>query len=146
MPSDRVYGETLSKWINTMPLTAVALTSLPNNEMTQRIESLFEVSPEFSSGHAAISYFKSALAKGDKLYVGLFNDKPVCAVCVRGQGTTKTLQYIVVHLANRGRGLAHELIKQTCLLEESYGVENFIPGCGAIHRALSSLGRLNEQA
>ena len=129
-----------------MPLTAVALTTLHDDPLTQRIESLYEVSPEFSSGHAAISYFKSALAKGDKLYVGMFNDKPVCAICVRGQGTTKTLQYIVVHLANRGRGLAHELIRQTCDIEESYGVTRFIPGCGAIHRSLSSLGRLSEPA
>ena len=126
-----------------MPLEAQAFHTLNDPELGTRIEALYESSPEFSSGAHALSFFKSALAKGDTLYLGMFNDKPVCAVAARGQGVEKTIQFIVVHPANRGRGLAQELIRQVCDTEQSYGVQRFVAGCGAIHRILHFIGRID---
>lgn len=128
-----------------MPLEAQAFHTLQDPELNSRIEALYESSPEFASGSHALAFFKSALAKGETLYLGMFNDKPVCAVAARGQGAEKTVQFIVVHPANRGRGLAQELIKQTCELEKAKGVTSFIAGCGAIHRILLRLGYLNPE-
>lgn len=125
-----------------MPLTAVAHHSLTDDDLNARLAKLYDTSPEFADGEAAVNFFKSALSKGDVLYAGMFNDKPVCAVAARGQGEVRTIQFIVVHLANRGRGLASELIRQVCEDQLRVGAKRFEAGCGAIHRILTELGYL----
>ncbi len=60
---------------------------------------------------------------------------------VAGQGESKALEYIVVHPANRGRGVAERLVEEACRMEEEKGVKQFEPGCGAIHRCLVAFGQ-----
>ena len=54
----------------------------------------------------------------------------------------RSLENIVVHPANRGRGVAERLVEEVCRIEEEKGVKNFEPGCGAIHRCLAHLGKI----
>ncbi|MDD9840188.1 GNAT family N-acetyltransferase, partial [Escherichia coli] len=54
------------------------------------------------------------------------------------------LEYIVVHPANRGRGVAERLVEEACRIEEAKGVKIFEPGCGAIHRCLAHIGKLHS--
>ncbi|WP_032017513.1 GNAT family N-acetyltransferase, partial [Acinetobacter baumannii] len=61
-----------------------------------------------------------------------------------GQGESKVLEYIVVHPANRGRGVAERLVEEACRIEEAKGVKIFEPGCGAIHRCLAHIGKLHS--
>lgn len=129
-----------------MPLVAVPHSKLDDDTLNERIIQLYDVSPEFSDGKNALSFFKSVLSKGDTLYLGMFNDKPIAAVCARGQGQTRLLQYIVVHPANRGRGIAQRVVKDACLQEMSRGVKDFEAGCGALHRILTQLNFLKVDA
>lgn len=133
-----------------MPLESVAITRFDNltalhkvagvddPELKLRIEKLYDTSPEFASGADAVALFESAFHRGDVLYLGMFNAKPIVAMgCFDdGQTDSKRLQYIVVHPANRGRGIAPKFIKQVTDMERKKGVKSFVPGCGAIHRVL----------
>lgn len=125
-----------------MPLIAVPHTKLNDNALNERIVQLYNMSPEFSDGQNALSFFKTALSKGDTLYLGMFNDNPIAAVCARGHGKTRLLQYIVVHPANRGRGIAYRVVKDVCKQEMADGVLSFEAGCGALHKILMELGYL----
>ena len=53
-----------------------------------------------------------------------------------------TIENIVIHSANRGRGVAERLVSEVCRMEEEKGVTTFIPGCGAIRRCLEGLNKL----
>ena len=66
----------------------------------------------------------------------------IAAIWCTGQGESKTLENIVVHPANRGRGIAERLVSEVCRMEEAKGVKVFEPGCGAIHRCLAKLEKI----
>ncbi|MFW2178275.1 MULTISPECIES: GNAT family N-acetyltransferase [unclassified Moraxella] len=129
-----------------MPLESTAIRHFEQNPLAQddpkltlRIEKLYDTSPEFTTGSEAIALFEKSLAKGNLLYLGMFNGKPICAIgCFDdGQTDTKRLQYIVVHPANRGRSISAKFIKQVTDIERKKGIRHFIAGCGAIHRVLA---------
>lgn len=132
-----------------MPLESVAINRFDNPphkvagiedpEFKSRIEKLYDTSPEFGSGAEAVALFEQAFKRGDLLYVGMFNAKPIAVMgCFDdGQTDTKRLQYIVVHPANRGRGIAAKFIKQVTDIERKKGVAKFMGGCGAIARVLT---------
>lgn len=127
-----------------MPLESVAINSFDKNsindpELKLRVEKLYDHTHEFASGAEAVAFFEQAFKKGQLLYLGMFNDKPIAAIgCFDdGQTDSKRLQYIVVHPANRGRGIAPKFVKQVTDIERKKGVTSFVPGCGAIHRILA---------
>ncbi len=127
-----------------MPLTLHALTQLDDARMREQLAHLYDTSPEFADGQDAVQQMDRALAAGDTLYVGLFNDKPIAAIWARltNDPHTRLMQYIVVHPANRGRGIADMLVRDACDREAARGVAHFKPGCGAIHRLLARQDRL----
>jgi ribosomal protein S18 acetylase RimI-like enzyme len=53
-----------------------------------------------------------------------------------GAGNQRLLHNIVVHPANRGRGIANRLMSETCRLEREHGTTQFVAGCSAIARLL----------
>ena len=102
-----------------MPLESVAINNFENNriddpELKLRVEKLYDSSPEFATGRDAVAFFEKAFAKGDILYLGMFNEKPIAAMGCFNEGieSSRLLQYIVLHPANRGRGLAPKFVKQ----------------------------------
>ena len=127
----------------TMPLESTAIQSFEQHHLDEpalklRIEKLYDTSPEFASGNAATAFFEKAFAKGDRLYLGMFNDKPIAAIGCFNEGIEGSclLQYLVVHPANRGRGIAAKFVKQVTDIERKKGNTRFVPGCAAIHRIL----------
>lgn len=129
-----------------MPLESFAIRHFDDNQLAKndpelklRIEKLYDTSPEFATGLDAIALFEKAFARGGSLYLGMFNGKPIAAIGCFDEGieTKRLLQYIVVHPANRGRGIAAKFIKQVTDLERKKGITSFTPGCGAIHRVLT---------
>jgi GNAT superfamily N-acetyltransferase len=124
-----------------MPLTVINIATADalNNEQSTQIEVLYTHSPEFADGKEALTQLKTAMGRGDQFYGAMFNDKIIAGIWCRGAGESKTLQYIVTHPANRGRGIAEYLVGETCKQETSKGVNSFVPGCGAVHRILSHL-------
>lgn len=125
-----------------MPITVHAITSLDNVEVREQLERLYDTSPEFSDGQDAIEQLEQNLTQYTLLYTAEFNTKIIGAIWSTGQGESRTLENIVVHPANRGRGVAERLVSEACRMEEEKGVNHFEPGCGAIHRCLSSLEKI----
>ena len=125
-----------------MPITVHAYTSLENTEVRNQLERLYDTSPEFGDGQDAVSQLEQNLAQYTLLYTAEFNTKVIGAIWCTGQDDHRTLEYIVVHPANRGRGVADRLVSEVCRMEEAKGVQHFQPGCGAIHRCLAHLGKL----
>nr|WP_174507226.1 GNAT family N-acetyltransferase [Acinetobacter sp. Marseille-Q1620] len=125
-----------------MPITVHAKTSIENNEVRDQLERLYDTSPEFSDGADAIEQLEQNLAQYTLLYTAEFNTKIIGALWSTGQGDSRTLENIVVHPANRGRGVAERLVSEVCRLEEERGVQTFEPGCGAIHRCLAHIGKI----
>ncbi|WP_180028780.1 GNAT family N-acetyltransferase [Acinetobacter sp. YH16032] len=125
-----------------MPITVHAITSLDNVEVREQLERLYDTSPEFSDGQDAIEQLEQNLTQYTLLYTAEFNTKIIGAIWSTGQGESRMLENIVVHPANRGRGVAERLVSEACRMEEEKGVNHFEPGCGAIHRCLSSLEKI----
>ena len=125
-----------------MPITVHAYTSLEKEELRSQLERLYDTSPEFGDGHDAVEQLEQNLAQYTLLYTAEFNTKVIGAIWCSGQGENKTLEYIVVHHANRGRGVAERLVEEVCRMEEGKGVKVFEPGCGAIHRCLEHIGKI----
>jgi GNAT superfamily N-acetyltransferase len=135
-----------------MPLTFHAYETL-SDDLRDQLENLYNISPEFADGTQAVEALDKALATSAqsyttnfhaKLYTAEFNDKVIGAIWVTGRGSERLLQYIVVHYANRGRGVADQLVRAVTEQEQALGVTTFEPGCGAIHRALAHLGLVNS--
>lgn len=119
-----------------MPLESIAIQHFSNNpianpELQTRIIKLYDQSPEFESGEQAIQLFERCFRQGSSLYVGIFNDKPIaCIGCFDdGQMNVRRLQHIVVHPANRGRGIGAKLIKQVIDSERKKGICQFVSDC-----------------
>ncbi|AXQ23741.1 N-acetyltransferase [Acinetobacter wuhouensis] len=125
-----------------MPITVHAKTSIENQEVREQLERLYDTSPEFGDGKDAIEQLEQNLTHYTLLYVAEFNTKVIGALWCTGQGESKVLENIVVHPANRGRGVAERLVEEVCRIEEEKGVKTFEPGCGAIHRCLAHLGKI----
>ncbi len=125
-----------------MPITVHAYTSLEKEELRTQLERLYDTSPEFGDGHDAVEQLEQNLAQYTLLYTAEFNTKVIGAIWCSGQGENRTLEYIVVHPANRGRGVAERLVEEVCRIEEAKGVKVFEPGCGAIHRCLEHIGKI----
>ena len=125
-----------------MPITVHAKTSLENEEVRNQLERLYDTSPEFGDGKDAVEQLEQNLAQYTLLYTAEFNTKIIGALWCSGQGESKVLENIVVHPANRGRGVAERLVEEVCRIEEEKGVKIFEPGCGAIHRCLAHLGKV----
>ena len=119
-----------------MPITVHAYTSLENDEVRSQLERLYDTSPEFSDGADAMEQLEQNLTQYTSVYSAEFNTKIIGAIWCTGQGESRILENIVVHPANRGRGVAERLVSKVCRMEEEKGDKNFVPGCGAIHRCL----------
>lgn len=125
-----------------MPITVHSYTDLSKDDLRNQLSRLYETSPEFGDGDDAVQQLEDAIQHGSQIYTAEFNEKVIGAIWVSGDGTTRLLHYVVVHPSNRGRGVAERLIEGVCEAEEQKGVKQFKPGCGAIHRCLSHLGKI----
>ena len=125
-----------------MPIQVEAVKSLSDAMVRNQVERLYATSPEFSDGQDAVNQLDSVLDEDTVLYTAIFNDKIIGAIWSVGTGNHRLLQNIVVHPANRGRGVADRLVSEVCRIEEEQGVQTFSPGCGAIHRCLAHLGKI----
>jgi len=125
-----------------MPITVHPYTTLENDEIRDQLERIYDTSPEFADGQDAIEQLEQNLAQYTLVYAAVFNTKIIGAIWSSGQGNSRVLENIVVHPANRGRGVAERLVAEACRMEQNKGVESFEPGCGAIRRCLMHLGKL----
>lgn len=118
-----------------MPVTVTA-EQLLSPELEHGLVKLYDSSPEFGNGQEALAKGQDVLEAGGLWYVGWFNGKAVAAIMADGEPESRLLHNIVVHPANRGRGIALRLVAETCRLEREQGSTHFLPGCTAIARLL----------
>ena len=118
-----------------MPVIVSAEQQL-SPELSQHLAKLYDSSPEFSNGEAAIIKANQVLANQGLVYIGWFNNRPVASIMASGAANNRLLHNIVVHPANRGRGIADRLMAETCRLEREKGAKHFVAGCTAIARLL----------
>lgn len=131
-----------------MPLEAIAINSLDaplikkparDNELRERLSALYDNDDEQPSGEEVLAIVEQGFKRGQYLYVGMFNDKPIAAVgCFDdGQTDAKRLQYLTVHEQNRGRAIDAKFIKLVYDSEVKKGVRQFVPADSAIHQIMS---------
>lgn len=131
-----------------MPLEAIAINDLNatlikkparKNELAERLRALYDSDDNQPSGEEVLGIIEQGLRRGQYLYVGMFNDKPIAAVgCFDdGQTDAKRLQYLTVHEQNRGRAIDAKFIKLVYDAEVKKGVRRFVPVDSDIHQIMS---------
>ncbi|WP_367104767.1 hypothetical protein [uncultured Psychrobacter sp.] len=131
-----------------MPLEAIAINDLTaplikkparKNELAERLQALYDSDDSQPSGEEVLNIIKQGFKRGQYLYVGMFNDKPIAAVgCFDdGQTDSRRLQYLTVHPQNRGRAIDAKFIKLVYDAEVKKGVRQFVPVDRDIHQIMS---------
>ncbi|MDN5565701.1 MAG: hypothetical protein L0G25_02775 [Psychrobacter sp.] len=131
-----------------MPLEAIAINDLNaplmakptrDNELAERLQSLYDSDDSQPCGESVLAIIEQGFKRGQYLYVGMFNDKPIAAVgCFDdGQTNARRLQYLTVHEQNRGRAIDAKFIKMVYDAEIKKGVRQFVPVDENIHRIMS---------
>lgn len=131
-----------------MPLEAIAINDLNaplikkparDNELSERLRALYDSDDNQPSGEEVLSLIEQGFKRGQTLYVGMFNDKPIAAVgCFDdGQTDAKRLQYLTVHEQNRKRAIDAKFIKLVYDAEVKKGVRQFVPVDSDIHQIMS---------
>lgn len=131
-----------------MPLEAIAINDFDTplmretthkGELKARIQSLYEdmgdalekpatqvmqaLEQAFANGKDNTNNKGINKADGDKLYVGMFNDKPICVVACfcTDEATQKQLKYLAMHAQNQNRGIEPQFIRQVYQAELASG-------------------------
>lgn len=111
-----------------MPLEAIAINDLnaplikkpqTNDELKLRLQAMYDETAEFESGEHAIQCIQQVFKDGGCLYVGMFNDKPICAVSGmfdEGKGMSN-LNYLTVHPQNKNRGIEADFLNKISRLQ-----------------------------
>jgi len=131
-----------------MPLEAFAINRLDaplikkptrENELSERLMALYDNDDTQPDGAEVLSLVEKGFQRGQCLYVGMFNDKPIAAVACFDDGQTdaKRLQYLTVHPENRKRAIDAKFIKLVYDAEVKKGVREFVPADADIHRIMS---------
>lgn len=131
-----------------MPLEAFAINRLDaplikkptrENELSERLMALYDNDDTQPDGADVLSLVEKGFQRGQCLYVGMFNDKPIAAVACfdDGQTNAKRLQYLTVHPENRKRAIDAKFIKLVYDAEVKKGVREFVPADADIHRIMS---------
>ena len=131
-----------------MPLEAFAINRLDaplikkptrENELSERLIALYDNDDTQPDGADVLSLVEKGFKRGQCLYVGMFNDKPIAAVACfdDGQTNAKRLQYLTVHPENRKRAIDAKFIKLVYDAEVKKGVREFVPADADIHRIMS---------
>ncbi|MGP9689630.1 hypothetical protein ACT3TH_10755 [Psychrobacter sp. AOP22-C1-C5] len=131
-----------------MPLEAFAINRLDTplikkptreNELSERLMALYDNDDTQPDGAEVLSLVEKGFKRGQCLYVGMFNDKPIAAVACfdDGQADAKRLQYLTVHPENRKRAIDAKFIKLVYDAEVKKGVREFVPADADIHRIMS---------
>ncbi|MBP2279707.1 hypothetical protein H4W00_000520 [Psychrobacter sp. PL19] len=137
-----------------MPLEAIAINSLDapliqkparEHELAERLQALYDTDDKHPNGAEVLGIVEQGFKRGQCLYVGMFNDKPIAAVgCFDdGQTDAKRLQYLTVHPENRNRAIDAKFIKLVYDAEVKKGVRQFVPVDSDIHHIMSEYDLLS---
>lgn len=128
-----------------MPLEAIAINDLSTplikkpqceDELKKRLQALYGQNSDFVSGKHVIDDLQQVFASGGCLYVGMFNDKPICAVSCVVDDTKKVskLGHLTVHPQNKNRGIELDFLRKVDRLQT-----NLVSDNATIHAFLQQL-------
>lgn len=126
-----------------MPLEAIAINDFDTQLMREvnyegefkaRIHALYQDMALNQDKHHCLNktadevmaVLSDSFASGQgSLYVGMFNDKPICAVAcfVDENSQGKCLEYLAMHAQNQNRGIEPQFIRQVVKAESMIGTE-----------------------
>lgn len=140
-----------------MPLEAFAINNLDapliakptrKHELAKRLQALYDADDTQPDGEEVLAIIEQGFNRGQCLYVGMFNDKPITAVACFDDGQTdaKRLQYLTVHPENRNRAIDAKFIKMVYDAEVKKGVRQFVPVDSNIHRIMTEYGLLQVKS
>ncbi|WP_019519104.1 GNAT family N-acetyltransferase [Faucicola boevrei] len=127
---------------------------ISENELQQRLIALYQDYPTENGSHNAQNNKENNAENGEAifailqksvqknpnnlLFLGLFNGKPIACIGCFDDGLTdnRRLQYLTVHPANRGRGIAKKFLKQVISQLKKQGIHQFSPSDTATHHIL----------
>jgi len=104
-----------------MPVAVEIAASPLTDALAAELLRVYVDYPAFTSAEAALAVLEEAVAAGDTLYTGVFNNRHIAAALVRGAGETRHMRYLSVHAATRGRGVAERLVAEVRRLEAERG-------------------------
>ncbi|PIE47874.1 MAG: hypothetical protein CSA42_01195 [Gammaproteobacteria bacterium] len=75
------------------------------------------------------------------LYVGMFNDKPICAIAcfIDKNSQGKCLEYLAMHAQNQNRGIEPQFIRQVVKAESAIGVHKLTSRNSDIQKLLEAV-------
>jgi ribosomal protein S18 acetylase RimI-like enzyme len=106
-----------------MPVAVTVAVAPLDAALAGELRRVYADYPAFASAEVAVETLAAAVAAGDTLYTGVFNARHIAAVLVRGEGETRHMRYLSVHVATRGRGVAERLVAEVRRLEAARGVQ-----------------------
>lgn len=106
-----------------MPVIVERHAGSLDSTLLEELGRLYSDTPDFANAASAREVLADAVADGDVLYAALFNGKHIGAALLRGEGPTRHMQYLAVHPATRGRGVASRLVAEIRRLEAETGAE-----------------------
>lgn len=106
-----------------MPVIVERHTGSLDSTLLEELGRLYTDTPDFANAASAREVLSDAVADGDALYAALFNGKHIAAALLRGEGATRHMQYLAVHPATRGRGVASRLVAEIRRLEAEKGAD-----------------------
>lgn len=106
-----------------MPVIVERHAGSLDSTLLEELGRLYSDTPDFANAASAREVLSDAVADGDVLYAALFNGKHIGAALIRGEGATRHMQYLAVHPATRGRGVASRLVAEIRRLEAETGAD-----------------------
>ncbi len=90
--------------------------NLPESVAIQLV-GVYVDSPEVVQAEQVLEQIRQGLAAGDRYYAGYFNGHYICGVLIHDEVDHRSMRFLAVHPATRGRGVAERLVDEVRRLE-----------------------------
>lgn len=104
-----------------MPILVEVTQNPLSDQQLHEIANTYQNNPYCRTGEDAAKQLQHATEQGHSVYLGIFNSKIVAAVSVSGDFPARSMHYLQVHPATRGRGVAERLIAEVRRYETERG-------------------------
>ncbi len=104
-----------------MPVEIQEFRRVLPDDVQEQLHKVYIDMPASKDADDVIANVERALQAGGRYYAGLFNGRWICGVLVSGDQQERSMSYLAVHPATRGRGVAERLVDEVRALEGQRG-------------------------
>ncbi len=101
----------------TMPVDVHVYTDHLSEQIAGQLLKIYVDMPEHEKPGEILQSIAAGLCGGDRYYAGYFNGRYICGVLIHDEGEFRSMRYLAVHPATRGRGVAERLVDEVRLKE-----------------------------